>query len=430
MANKRPGITLLILGYVWTLLLIATPSVLGGNTTCASDQLDWYTSVVGESPCMTYQRLRQICNNDYQVPDFRPHAPGDNCDDQISTCCCNTVAFQLSMLCMNCQQDKVAGNQINVNAGVGTYALYRASCGAGTNRSLPTDIQAAVCNENIKLDDILYDPGWDDGEWFYVFTKESAERNHAAHNNNTFSHCPDQISPSASAPSTHPQDPSETSSSSLTTSSISPDTTPGAASAVPGSSGQRKSSSSNVVPIVAAVVGAIAGLAALLGLFILWRRRRSRSERAPMRGIQDLPHFSYNYDDSGQLEATSMYESGPRLNPAADIRAGDRNFSSPAGTSPRDPPSHLTWSEHSSATPHSTLPSNATVRHADAGVMNPLARSASGRLPPAYRSWEEASRTGSDIQTTAPQTSPPSVVSEVVVDAPTPLVTLVEKDTM
>ena len=56
----------------------------GGNTTCLSKQLDWYTSIVGESPCklsysmlypcarlklcsgpgMTYQRLRQICNHD------------------------------------------------------------------------------------------------------------------------------------------------------------------------------------------------------------------------------------------------------------------------------------------------------------------------------------------------------------------------------
>ncbi|KAI0655616.1 hypothetical protein C8Q70DRAFT_424010 [Cubamyces menziesii] len=74
-----------------------------GNTTCASSQLDWYTSVVGETPCATYQRLRQICNNDYQVQNFGHDPPGDHCDDQVVVCCCNTVAFQLSMLCMKCE---------------------------------------------------------------------------------------------------------------------------------------------------------------------------------------------------------------------------------------------------------------------------------------------------------------------------------------
>jgi hypothetical protein len=31
-------------------------------TVCPTDQLDWYTSVVGETPCRTYERLRQICD--------------------------------------------------------------------------------------------------------------------------------------------------------------------------------------------------------------------------------------------------------------------------------------------------------------------------------------------------------------------------------
>jgi hypothetical protein len=32
------------------------------TTACATDQLDWYTSVVGETPCRTYERLRQTCD--------------------------------------------------------------------------------------------------------------------------------------------------------------------------------------------------------------------------------------------------------------------------------------------------------------------------------------------------------------------------------
>lgn len=57
-----------------------------GNVTCASNALDWYTDVVGETPCtsvaltclpstdldlssgMTYQRLRQICNSKCMCP--------------------------------------------------------------------------------------------------------------------------------------------------------------------------------------------------------------------------------------------------------------------------------------------------------------------------------------------------------------------------
>ena len=33
--------------------------------------------------------------------------------------------------------------------------------------SLPSDIQAAVCNEGIRLDDYLYG-GWDDGSWLVL----------------------------------------------------------------------------------------------------------------------------------------------------------------------------------------------------------------------------------------------------------------------
>ncbi|KAI0775512.1 hypothetical protein BD413DRAFT_528901, partial [Trametes elegans] len=97
-------------------LLVAMPAVRAGNTACASSQLDWYTSVVGETPCATYERLRQICNSYYQLGTLVPSPPGDHCDDQFSTCCCNTVAFQLSMLCLNCQHDTVSGQQTGVDA--------------------------------------------------------------------------------------------------------------------------------------------------------------------------------------------------------------------------------------------------------------------------------------------------------------------------
>lgn len=32
-------------------------------TVCSGTGMDWYTDMVGETPCTTYQRLRQICNS-------------------------------------------------------------------------------------------------------------------------------------------------------------------------------------------------------------------------------------------------------------------------------------------------------------------------------------------------------------------------------
>ncbi|KAI0770412.1 hypothetical protein C8Q74DRAFT_898717 [Fomes fomentarius] len=93
-----------------------------GNTTCISKQLDWYVEEIGESPCVTYQNLRQICNPDYQVPSFKLTAPGDQCDDLMTPCCCNTVAFALSMLCMNCQYDTVDGDSNGIDAAPGDIA--------------------------------------------------------------------------------------------------------------------------------------------------------------------------------------------------------------------------------------------------------------------------------------------------------------------
>ncbi|KAM5540916.1 hypothetical protein V8D89_005560 [Ganoderma adspersum] len=133
-----------------------------GNTTCASGQLDWYSSVVGESPCATYQRLRQICNIDYQVPSMSQTPPGDTCNDQVSDCCCNTVAFQLSMLCLNCQADASNGAVTGVDAAPGTFEKYLSTCNTLHIDVLPQDIQHAVCNLNIRLDNFLYSH-WDDG---------------------------------------------------------------------------------------------------------------------------------------------------------------------------------------------------------------------------------------------------------------------------
>ncbi|KAF9233224.1 hypothetical protein BU15DRAFT_54201 [Melanogaster broomeanus] len=176
--------------------------VKAGNTTCAGNLTDWYTEAVGETACATYQRLRQICNPQYQVPSFRANTPGDQCDDQLQECCCNSISWALSMLCMNCQWDVIGGSSAGIDAGVGAYGMYRAPtgkfCSPGTNQSLPTDIQTAVCNAGIKLDNFLYGLFWNDGSC--VYTMDTASRDQITNNNNTFTHCNSTTLTTSSAP--------------------------------------------------------------------------------------------------------------------------------------------------------------------------------------------------------------------------------------
>ncbi|KAJ6548860.1 hypothetical protein B0H19DRAFT_194595 [Mycena capillaripes] len=134
------------------------------NLACKGTGMDWYINMVGETPCQTYQKLRQICNAQYAVGVQNTNTPPDSCSDQVSTCCCNTVSFALSMLCLNCQQD--IGTGTGFDAGVGAYGDYLGSCGNPQSFKLPTDIQTAVCNEKIKINDDLYSNGWGDGAWF------------------------------------------------------------------------------------------------------------------------------------------------------------------------------------------------------------------------------------------------------------------------
>ena len=54
--------SLIGLGIVTVVLGLHVLPSHAGNTTCASSQLDWYTSVVGESPCELYS-LAFMCGS-------------------------------------------------------------------------------------------------------------------------------------------------------------------------------------------------------------------------------------------------------------------------------------------------------------------------------------------------------------------------------
>ncbi|KIK49041.1 hypothetical protein CY34DRAFT_797420 [Suillus luteus UH-Slu-Lm8-n1] len=370
-------------GLAWFAFLYYAGAVLAaGNTTCLSGQLDWYTSAVGETPCMTYQRLRQICNSVYTVGSFSASTPGDRCNDQVADCCCNSVAFALSMLCMNCQEDADPGDVAGIDAAPGTYSTYLATCGVSTNQSLPASIQQAVCNENIKIDNFLYNRSyWSDGSCRW--TADYAVEQQAINNNNTFTVCPNQVSPSASLPTSTTV---ATAAGAFTATSI--------ASASPSGSGNTTSvtsSTSKNAVIGGAVGGAAFAIIAVLGGVYCYRRRKKP------RMIQDIPSVFVNQSHGAQSVYGASYTD---TEPAATQRYSSFNpvrrhqesresalpmvySSSPEWTQSLDPStgtSYLVNDNFSEATPYS--------REDDAGTLIPPHDAPAGRLPPAYHpSW-------------------------------------------
>ncbi|KAJ3908007.1 hypothetical protein F5879DRAFT_428426 [Lentinula edodes] len=192
---------------LFLLLLVALLAKADGDVACTGTGLNWYINMVGESPCTTYERLRQICNPSYQVGTMNVNTPPDACDEQVADCCCNSVAFTLSMLCLNCQQ---GGSGNGIDAGKGAYQLYLQGsrspgqwCSPITNTSLPNNIDTAVCDRNIKIiDDIRTGLFWSDGSWFYVWSYEAISKDVGANNNNAFTHCPTTTSISTTSTST------------------------------------------------------------------------------------------------------------------------------------------------------------------------------------------------------------------------------------
>ncbi|KAJ6481052.1 hypothetical protein C8R45DRAFT_1100609 [Mycena sanguinolenta] len=266
----------------------AVARVAADNLSCNGTGMNWYIDMVGETPCQTYQSLRQICNSNYQVGVQSVNTPPDGCTDQVSGCCCNTIAFSLSMLCLNCQQDIGTGS--GYDAGAGAYTDYLNGCSNPQSFKLPSDIQTAVCNEKLKIDDDIYTNGWSDGSWFYHPSSSSAQSS---------------PSPSSAADNT-------------------PVTT------------TKKLASGGIAGIAVGAVVIGLAVAAALWWFCYYRKRHGRDMRAGMlddplgEGMTERPRDSrrapdeslaahaYTYTSGGQTTATSDYfdasvsESGTR----------------------------------------------------------------------------------------------------------------------
>ncbi|KAJ3828673.1 hypothetical protein F5880DRAFT_825620 [Lentinula raphanica] len=182
--------------------LLLPVNALEGQIACSGTGMDWYMNMVGETPCATYERLRQICNPAFQVGTMNTNTPPDECNEQVADCCCNSVAFTLSMLCLNCQQNIGTGS--GYDAGKGAYQDYLQGsrsagswCSPVTNQSLPHEIDTAVCDSNIKIiDDIRTGLFWSDGSWFYIWSTEAISKDVAANGGNAFTHCASVMSTS------------------------------------------------------------------------------------------------------------------------------------------------------------------------------------------------------------------------------------------
>ncbi|KAK0457446.1 uncharacterized protein EV420DRAFT_1548294 [Desarmillaria tabescens] len=240
------------------------------HTQCKDSSSDWYTSVVGETPCSTYERLRKLCNSNYVLGSLDPNNPPDTCDDEIAECCCNSISFGLSMLCLTCQQGR--GPQGNgIDADTGTYQQYlmqhgsNSFCNPITNKSFTDNIQTAVCNNELKIHDDFYDGVfWNDGAWFYTWTRERMETTNAANANNSFTHCTSTTLNVTSV-----------SESQSTMTSVTDSTATSASSASPSMQGEI-SKSLSAGAIAGIVVGSTVfiGLIALCFVWLLLHRRR------------------------------------------------------------------------------------------------------------------------------------------------------------
>ncbi|KAK7451739.1 hypothetical protein VKT23_012419 [Stygiomarasmius scandens] len=229
------------------------PSLGQDHTACADSGLDWYTNAVGETPCRTYERVRQICNPSFQVGIMNTNTPPDVCNEQVPDCCCNSIAFGLSMLCLSCQQGFSKATN-GFDAGAGAYSIYLSGggpvnppgsfCSPNKNQSFPDDIQTAVCNKEIRIFDSFYNRiYWSDGSWFYRWSSDFLQKDISATNGNTFTHC-DSTKSSSQAP--QPNTPSPSSESEpQSTSQSSPTTTQASQQSNSPASDSKSSSSSN-----------------------------------------------------------------------------------------------------------------------------------------------------------------------------------------
>ncbi|KAL0569096.1 hypothetical protein V5O48_012872 [Marasmius crinis-equi] len=316
--------------------------------------------------------------------------------------------LKLSDTTYSCQQKIGTGN--GFDAGDGAYQIYlnanrpnNAFCTPQGNRTLPQDIQSAICNNNIKIYDDLYSYSfWDTGAWFYITTVQEITKDTNADPNKIFTKCPQRSSSTTSV-----EQSSSASSSSTSTSTSSPD-----ASSDSGGLGTGAKAGIAVGIVVLAIVGALATF------FYCRRRKRTRQAggSGPSLNQDDGLHarppppassaYSYtptatspSHDLSTAVLGTGTSSDGlvsgsgtgetrgstaPLFVSNPDYGAGSRTQRESESRPLPAPPSKGNTGR--AYVPSAVSSSDMSERHTDAGPVGAgsLQRNTSGRLPPAY----------------------------------------------
>ncbi|KAH7092702.1 hypothetical protein BKA62DRAFT_723331 [Auriculariales sp. MPI-PUGE-AT-0066] len=318
------------------------------NTTSCKDQsVTWYDNQDGLNPCQQYSELRKLCDTSYEVPDMNGQWPPDTCRSQKRVAF-SSVAFSLSMLCIQCQMGVGTGkSQDSINAREdGVYQLFLAGCGPGTNHSLPTAVQTAVCQSGLKLMRYQYDPFWDNGQWWLEYTRGVAVEQISK---GTLD--PGLCSTSSSTTPLHPRTTTAQSSSnssiiststnrptsSITTTLLPPAT---ASSASNSSTGQVEASGggSPDTALIGGSVGAAVVIVILLCLIarLLWMKRRNKENETRRRPTHSSDNLFNGSSNNGHTTPVTTHENAPVTMTYQPLTAHERKIANIKNLGARD----------------------------------------------------------------------------------------------
>ncbi|QRV80512.1 hypothetical protein RhiJN_08527 [Ceratobasidium sp. AG-Ba] len=282
------------------------------------------------------------------------------------------------MLCLNCQWGH--GSGVGDDTGLdalqpGSYQAYLAGCGPVSNQTLTNATQTAVCKQGINIPNYLYTLFWDQGQWYYEYTRQTAQLQIQSGQNG--SHC---AAPPTSSMISATNVPSSTSSS------------------LPPTVKDDNSSSTNLGAIIGGAVGGVGLL--LIAALVFWFSRRRQTNN-----IIDLTDDEH---EQSHPMAFEPYIDRPAAVAPADIQPFSVAPPSSTGHSYPDTSSDALFTAYvpprrtgkagmtDTSPPNrdetgplmSDVGSSMSERHEDSAELTQafgLDRSISGRLPPSYQ---------------------------------------------
>ncbi|KZP30179.1 hypothetical protein FIBSPDRAFT_146124 [Athelia psychrophila] len=119
-------------------------------------------------------------------------SPGFQCNEEIygapQDCCCNSIAYALGALCINCQQG-TGFEQNGLSEPAEAYTTYLNGCSPVTDGGFTATAQNLVCGSNLKIADELYKVFVSNGSWTYTQVHEEILQSFVTTGNNSFTHC-------------------------------------------------------------------------------------------------------------------------------------------------------------------------------------------------------------------------------------------------